>query len=878
MSNFRDVIQALLPDGVIWNPVEGGFFDKLLKGIGDNTKSVYENLKQLAFVRDPSNTPILIDLEKEYGIVTDLRLTEEERRTALAAVKYAKPGTGSRTDLETILRDAGLDVYVWRNDPPVDPDIFITSGFQMVAGGDLAFAGDPEAYAGFTGAELLVNGPSYTATVLYDMEANGASSFAGEPNAVAGFFAEVQKDFIEYGVPASPERWPYIFFVGGDRFGWIQLKDWNMEKEGNTDWIPSPGTTAFKDDSVSESGVRSLRVVANNQDVDEQLILPSNPDPSLRKSYGMREVVGGFMNDDAWLNFVQDGDMERTGFTNWTAGGSATLSKQTGTPYSGKQVLRVTNAGFARQIILTIGKKYQIIGVARSADGVGVPSITISGTPPFPQWQGTNSTNWQSFDFVITALNTGILLYNSAAASSSEFDHIIAIELSDIVDEDMEAVGVGSWLVGNSATLTKNTEFPRSGLQALRVAYNGVNDPYAYQDVYNTHGGANDYAYKVTGWARSVDGAEKPIVKVQTSTAWEGTKSTNWQRFEFTRLAIGTELRFYAENQGIVEFDDIEISPILGAVGVVTGTSFVETELGPARDFNGSSDYITGGAHVGVLGFDLDDRFTLSSWVKVQPTTAQAQSIISRNDGGANRQWDFILSITGEMVFEDSAAVNFFSGQTVNDGDFHLVSVVIDGANSQFYYDGAAVGSTFNPTITSKAVATLFGAYNSGAGRFFKGIMVSPQIYSEPKDAAWMLAQYNAGVAAQLQGAYVEQLIDSDDMELPVDGFAWSDNIDGTPCVAILDPSDGLWKLVWIGSSITALKQTISAVAPNGIDGIRLYNKFTENGYVNFDDISIIDPVIEKAQVPIELKDTLRNLVLKYKPLHSWAGLIVEYI
>lgn len=873
---FRKVIQALLPDGVIWNAVEDGDFEKINDGIAENVESVYNFLKKLSSIRDPFTTLLLSDLEKEYGVVSDSNITEEERRAALAAIKYAKPGSASFTNLQSILREAGFDVTVYPNNPPVDPATLLDEGFQMVAGGDLAFAGDPEAYAGLSGGYLLVNGENYFSTIRYDMEANGASAFAGEPTAVAGYFLGIDQDPFEYEIPVSSERWHYIFFIGGDVYGWIPLNDWNMEKPNTEDWNPESKTTIAKDDTIKESGTKSLKVVAVNQPIEEQLIFPSQPDPSLVKAYGLREVIGGFTYPDNYWNALVDGDMERSGVGLWTAINGAVLSKQTTNPYSGKQLLRIAYGGvpnpyaYDSQAPFTIGKVYRVIGVARS-DGTAIPEVYHPPTTPI--WTGTNSTAWQQFDITFTATSIlGSIGTAIAAAGYVEFDDILIHELPSFVDGNMETSGVASWLVGNSAILTKNKEFPRSGSAALRVRYNGVANPYAYQNAFDIHLGANDFPYKVSGWARSVDGS-LPTVSIGSLLVWTGSASTNWQYFEFTRLASSVEIRLGTTGL-VVEFDDIEISPVLGAVGTVTGTSFAQTALGPARNFNGSSDFVTGASHIGILGYELDSQFTLSAWVKIDPGNPTG-SIISRNSIGST-QWDFVVTVPGTIYFEWSGG-NASNGVAVNDGLLHHVAVIIDGANSQHYLDGEPVGSTFNPTITKQAVATLFGAYNAGAGRFFDGVMISPQIYSEAKDAAWIASEYQAGLDAQLKGSYAEQLITTDEVALPVDGFAWSDGIDAVPCVGILDAIDDTWKIIWVGHSSSTLKQTIAASISAGIKGIRLYNKFSINGEVNFDDISIIDPVIEYAQVPSSMEGVLKKIVMKYKPLHSWAGLLIDF-
>lgn len=97
---------------------------------------------------------------------------------------------------------------------------------------------------------------------------------------------------------------------------------------------------------------------------------------------------------------LTDGDMEIANTDDWTAGDSATLSKETGTPHGGARVLRVTNAsavGDARQVVFSAGLGYRVHGFARG-DGTSVPSVKTYETTG---WTGTSSTDWQEIDFFL---------------------------------------------------------------------------------------------------------------------------------------------------------------------------------------------------------------------------------------------------------------------------------------------------------------------------------------------------------------------------------------------------------------------------------------------------------------------------------------------
>ena len=108
----RSVFDSLLPDGSFWHIAQDGNFDKLLDGMSDNVEDVILKLACLSCIRDPHTTPILSDLEKEFGINPDERLTDEERRQALAAKVYRGDCNGSKDCLEDALQMAGFDVQV----------------------------------------------------------------------------------------------------------------------------------------------------------------------------------------------------------------------------------------------------------------------------------------------------------------------------------------------------------------------------------------------------------------------------------------------------------------------------------------------------------------------------------------------------------------------------------------------------------------------------------------------------------------------------------------------------------------------------------------------------------------------------------------------
>jgi len=874
---MKDVLKTLLPKGAFWRPIPDGELDNLFNGMGDNADEIYRYLSALAFIRDPARTIILSDLEKEYGVLTDLRLDEETRRAILASYAYAKPGTGSEDNLEEILRGAGFNVRVYQNNGPTIDPAFLLTAFQCIAGTTTAIAGNEDAFAGESGGYLIVNGAIFETILTDPMQADGPFAFAGNSQAVAGYYLAFDRERVDYDIPTDPDRFRYVFFIGGEASGWIGLRDWNMEKAGISDWVTGPRTTAIKTLQapypLPEMDSRAIRITSE-KNADQQIFDVSQPDPSLEMSALMYRAASGDVISSSWQRFINDGDMERSGVSAWIPGNNAVLTKQTATPYDGKQYLRIAWGGGPPQYsagqscLRTSGRTYRIIGAARGDGVVSQPVIRQGGVNI---WTGTSSATWQPFDFTFTsAVDNFIRLYDWNAASTGyvEFDDIAIYELVDLVDGNMEAAGVGAWSNSPNATLTKETGSPYRGSRCLRVECNAGSDPYAYQTIL-----VAGQRYIIKGFIRS-DGNAVPNIRTELGVAWIGTTNTDWQQFGLVfKNPAATQLRLAAITSTVgeyCEFDQITIEPLLPDAYSASGGSNGFEDKGFAIDFNGSSDWINCGNIA-----DYIDNFTLCAWIQ---TDENDEVIIGREFGGS-LQYSFRIFSDGKLTFsEDSApATDYKSTDIVNDGKWHFVCVVIDGSSSQLYIDGQPNGSSFSPTITSYVVNLEIASRNGGGANFFDGKILQPIIFSTRKSAAEIFALYELGKTVALTGGYVEQRLDELILDpVSITGIARGDGQTAVPMIAIYDPVLDEWITVWVGG-VNYNEQAISAIAENGISAIRLYNKFNEASSALFDDIDITNPQIAFAQIPNEQREAFERLVLKYKHLSAWAGAVIEY-
>lgn len=135
------------------------------------------------------------------------------------------------------------------------------------------------------------------------------------------------------------------------------------------------------------------------------------------------------------------------------------------------------------------------------------------------------------------------------------------IDVVPLLDGDMESATTDDWSAGNSATLTKVGASPYEGSRNLRITYNAVNNPYAYQIILE-----RGKYYHITGVARGDGGTALPRILLEGSALlWEGTTSASWQTFEFNFLADSEQLWLGSNaNAGgeYVEYDIIVIEQL----------------------------------------------------------------------------------------------------------------------------------------------------------------------------------------------------------------------------------------------------------------------------------------------------------------------------
>jgi hypothetical protein len=858
----RRILDATFPKGSAWSVKVGGWFDGFLDGLGDNIDTVRVFLSSMANLRNPDTTPILSDLEREYGILTNTVISESSRRSYLAGIKFATPGKGSESTVEANLRAAGFDVRVIQNSPRIDPNAIINADFLMWAS---TFAPGTETnYAGYyTGATA----PPYASVA----GRGGGDLVVNNPSTVA-----------LYSLPADDHRWNFVFWIGESFTGTETFTDWNMDAATTGAWTSGGGALLEKLRTPRQDvrGLRSMRVTEPDEIGSIENVEPVQPDASLVAAYQFKDVAG-VLESVAWENQLADGSMEATGVASWTVYAAAVLTKQ-GSAYSGDQCMRATYSGTNfpgfDQSPMTIGREYRVTGYARS-DGVAAPRVYTPTVGTL--WTGTTSREWQGFDIEFTAANALIRFYGlHTSAGYIEFDHIHLAELSGIADQDMEEPNATSpWTnFGGAVNFGKLGDSPKQGVLYVFAESVGIADPAVRQN-----GLVIGRRYQVRGWARS-DGNTVPRVLLGSGTvAWTGTTDQVWQRVDFVDVCAGdTWLYLQGQFPGAsrVDFDGFDISPALDIQGTNT-VAFSDriTQYGESGQYNGATQYTDLGTDA---RFNIDRRFTIHAVVRID-SVAATDYIWGRRNALANSYNLYIDPADATLKFIQGNGVLLSTGFVVTAGVMYDLAFVVDttGTNYELYVNGVLEASAAFSAFQLNAGENLWLAAKSGAGNLGAVTFAAFEFYDEAKSATQVAGLYASSRRALEAGAYAEQLIDTVTDSRPLAGWAYGDGDGGIPCVLCKNPATDHWEYAWIGTD-AASGQTISATLPDGCSGIRLYSKIgpgTDRVVSSiFDNMTIYNLGINAAQIPAEQRAQFEKIILQAKPIRSWAAVVADYI
>jgi hypothetical protein len=968
-NEMKESLRGLLPNGPIWNPKPSGDFDKLLDGMGENAQALYEFLATLKVIRDPYQTNMLPDLEREYGIVTNTDKSDTDRRNAVAQKRYAVKGHGSLSDLQEALDNAGFNLIVHENNPPIDPNSYFSLSFQTIAGETLAQAGEPDALAGMFGfGELIVNGPWYDVQEPeYFVQAGETDMEAGEPEALAGNYNNIKELFDSYIIGTDPTKWRFIFFVAGAFTGWTNLlNDWNMISPGTDEWSAGVFTQLLK--AINSAAVPDARVlqVKSLANTDQQLAsLPVNvEDTDIVFRLRMYDPGDNDIRDLTYDNFALSyGTPAVNTFTIWGRGltfdGSndyldmGTSPLATDSTFTLTAIIKLGSSGTSKTIMsrrdatntqweflvdaldklnFYDGSTFFSLSPALNTTDYYYVGVSVNGSSSF-MWHvnlttGTVTTGTTfnpsltnyTLSTLIGAYNAGALRHFngdilfpegwSKAFSSSdvtaEKDRILLQKVAEFSDWRENAISDGSmdspnltyWTAGNDGVISKVATGQYDGTRFLRVTKGGA---IGYCGAYQVVASVITYEYEVYGRAKSQDGVSIPVVYIcgagvqppSGDLEWTGTTSTSWQYFYFRFPASVTKyiwLSMQALTGTGVDFDEVYVKIIpdktapwvaqhlTDSTGNFDGVS--ENTENKYNQFGKGRSLAVDTAEPNLLNSELSANslgvtFSLSCWAKV---TNGVSMILFSAQNSSTIRWEYGINASGFQYFYDGTTT--WTGATnLSDGKYHHYTACIDTTNSVLYSDGSGDTAPFSPSITGSVPEPIKIASNSVlVGNTLNGLIVIPRIYTKKLSSAEALAQKNADASVILKGSYAEQKLDTPILaSTTVSAKAYTAPQDvNVPAIYGYNPTLSAWEEIAFGAR--GVIETLSGEAPNGITRIRLYNKFSYDSDADFFQALLSDQTIARGQVQFNRKEELRTIILDKKPLHSWCGLIVEYI
>jgi hypothetical protein len=181
---------------------------------------------------------------------------------------------------------------------------------------------------------------------------------------------------------------------------------------------------------------------------------------------------------------LTDGDMEAVGTTQYISSNSGLITKQTGSPHSGTQVLRVErngadNAAASVKDILDLGTLDRRVfsGWVRSDGNATASVVSREAGPSFVTlFTSTTSTDWQYFEVESEADRLFYQTNSSVDTEYTEWDDCSA-RLANPLNGDNNGATIGQPFGGNipySYSFDGNNDYVDIYSAALNTAFNGA--------------------------------------------------------------------------------------------------------------------------------------------------------------------------------------------------------------------------------------------------------------------------------------------------------------------------------------------------------------------------------------------------------------------
>jgi len=229
IDDIEKLTRRLYPKGRAFKFPEFGIADRLNRGLSLLEVEAYNDAISILDSILPDNPNFNEDdataWEKRLGIITNTSLTLEQRKQALIR-KINHPGTikprQARIYIESQLRDAGFDVYVYENIPEQDPvDVMANALGNTGQYGTYAYG--EQSYG--SGLDIAID--TLITPIEYGQFQMGQGVYGGNYNNKVMNYLDSDLDLFQ----DQGENFRASFFIGGDPIGTFADVDASRETE-----------------------------------------------------------------------------------------------------------------------------------------------------------------------------------------------------------------------------------------------------------------------------------------------------------------------------------------------------------------------------------------------------------------------------------------------------------------------------------------------------------------------------------------------------------------------------------------------------------------------------------------------------------------------
>jgi hypothetical protein len=177
-------------------------------------------------------------------------------------------------------------------------------------------------------------------------------------------------------------------------------------------------------------------------------------------------------------------------------------------------------------------------------------------------------------------------------------------------------------------------------------------------------------------------------------------------------------------------------TPTLGQTGALTGDTTTSVQ------FNGTNEYVN---VADAASLDLTGPITIEAWIRSN-TLINNSTILSKGSTSGYRLMRNGTNNPSQFGTSGPTNGNLNGATSINDGVWHHIVAVYDGANKYIYLDGvqdATVGATGNITTNNTALRIAENA--QATGRYWRGWIDEVALYNVALTPAEVLDHYNAG-------------------------------------------------------------------------------------------------------------------------------------